>query len=63
MKLPLPPMPLLQIALVVADYDEAIRFYVDKLGFDLVRRHAAGRGETVGTCGPSGRGRLPVVVG
>ena len=29
-------MPLLQIALLVADYDEAIRFYVDKLGFDLL---------------------------
>jgi len=24
------------LALVVPDYDEAIRFYVDKLGFDLV---------------------------
>lgn len=27
---------LAQIALVVADYDEAIRFYTDTLGFDLI---------------------------
>ncbi len=30
------PQNLLQITLVVADYDEAIRFYVDKLGFTLL---------------------------
>ncbi|NJM24850.1 MAG: VOC family protein [Bacteroidia bacterium] len=29
-------MRLFQVSLIVRDYDEAIRFYVDKLGFDLL---------------------------
>jgi catechol 2,3-dioxygenase-like lactoylglutathione lyase family enzyme len=29
-------MHLQQVAVIVADYDEAIRFFVDKLGFELV---------------------------
>jgi len=29
-------MPIARVSFVVRDYDEAIRFFVDKLGFDLV---------------------------
>ena len=30
------PLTLAQVAIVVRDYDEAIRFYVDTLGFTLI---------------------------
>ena len=33
------------VALTVHDYDEAIRFYVDKLGFELVEDTPLGRGK------------------
>ena len=36
------------IALVVADYDEAIEFYTEKLGFESDRRHAAVGNKTLG---------------
>jgi len=36
------PQRLAQLALTVLDYDDAIRFYVDKLGFELVEDTAMG---------------------
>ena len=32
---------LAHVSLVVADYDEAIRFFIDALGFELVEDHPA----------------------
>ena len=44
------------IALVVADYDEAISFYVGKLGFALLSDLAMGGGKRWVTVAPAGGG-------
>jgi catechol 2,3-dioxygenase-like lactoylglutathione lyase family enzyme len=44
------------IALVVADYDEAISFYVDKLGFALLSDLDMGGGKRWVTVAPAGSG-------
>ena len=44
------------IALVVADYDEAIQFYCEKLGFSLVSDTDLGGGKRWVVVGPSGNG-------
>jgi catechol 2,3-dioxygenase-like lactoylglutathione lyase family enzyme len=44
------------ITLVVRDYDEAIRFYVGKLGFDLVADTALGGGKRWVLVAPPGSG-------
>ena len=45
-----------QLSLVVDDYDNAISFFVNLLGFDLVEdspaRTATGRPKRWGSCGP-----------
>lgn len=42
-------------ALLVADYDEAITFYCDRLGFDLVEDSDLGGGKRWVVVAPSGR--------
>ena len=44
------------IALVVADYDAAIAFYVEKLGFDLVEDTPLGSGKRWVRVAPAGGG-------
>ncbi len=44
------------LALVVADYDEAIAFYVDMLGFSLIEDTPLGGGKRWVRVGPGGTG-------
>ncbi len=44
------------VALVVKDYDEAIGFYVEKLGFELIADTPLGPGKRWVLVGPSGGG-------
>ncbi len=44
------------LALVVADYDEAIAFYVDTLGFSLIEDTPLGDGKRWVRVGPDGTG-------
>jgi len=45
------------VALVVRDYDEAIAFYTEKLGFTLVEDTTPEQGRFIQ---PGGRARVPV---
>ena len=45
---------LAQVALIVADYDEAIRFYVDAVGFELVEDTDQGGGRRWVVVAPAG---------
>ncbi len=51
---------LVHVALVVRDYDEAIDFYVDKLGFELVEdSYQPEQDKRWVVVKPKGEGRLP----
>jgi catechol 2,3-dioxygenase-like lactoylglutathione lyase family enzyme len=47
---------IVQIALVVADYDEAIRFYVDKLHFQLLENTVINENKRWVVVAPKGKG-------
>ena len=51
------------VTLVVRDYDEAIAFYVDRLGFALVEDTPLGGGKRWVLVAPKGRGRHSAVAG
>jgi len=48
------PQSIATVALIVADYDEAIEFYCEKLGFALVSDTDLGDGKRWVTVGPTG---------
>lgn len=49
------------ITVLVADYDEAVSFYTDKLGFELVADNAFGNGMRWVAVAPSGSNETSVV--
>jgi catechol 2,3-dioxygenase-like lactoylglutathione lyase family enzyme len=51
-----------QVALVVRDYEEAIRFYVDALGFDLIEDTDLGKGKRWVVVEPPGAGGASLVL-
>jgi hypothetical protein len=54
---------IVHIALVVKEYDEAIKFYTEKLNFKSGRRYAAVREQALGLGCPSRGWKLCIAVG